>query len=115
MIFNGMLKAEVLFFHSESDANDTYFVEIGRDCEDGTLYVRSCCDDEWEWRFYDKASNYELVKHAIFDVAFDSHNMAELINGLDEVFEDIFEAIVVCDKCSASCDCETGCKHCGCK
>ena len=110
MIFNGMMKTEVLFFHLENDVNELHFVEMERDCEEDVFSVRVCCDDEWEWKFYDEASNYELVKHAIFDIAFDSHNMTELINGLDEIFEDIFNGIV-----AHECDCDGSCEHCNCK
>ena len=109
MIFNGMMKSEALFFRLENDVNDVHFVEMERDCEEDVFYVRVCCDDEWEWKFYDKASNYELVKHAIFDIAFDSHNMTELINCLDEVFEDTFNEILAFE-----CDCNGSCDHCTC-
>lgn len=114
MIFNGMMKSEVLFFNSEDDMHDQHFIEMERDCEEDIFTVRVCCDDEWEWKFYDKASNYELVKHAIFDIAFDSHNMIELINGLDEIFEDIFKEIVVFEH-KDDCNCGGCCDHCTCK
>ncbi len=114
MIFNGSMKTEALFFHLENNVNDLHFVEMERDCEEGVFSVMVCCDDEWEWKFYDRSSNYELVKHAIFDIAFDSHNINELIEGLDEVFEDTFKEIVVWE-CETTCDCDGGCNHCGCK
>lgn len=114
MIFNGMLKTEALFFHLENDRNEVHFIEMERDGDEGVFYVRVCCDDEWEWKFVDTASNYELVKHAIFDIAFDSHHMGELIEGLDEVFKDIFNTIVIWD-CEETCDCETSHSHCVCK
>ena len=104
MIFNGMIKTEALFFYLENDEENLHFVEMERDCELDVFHVRVCCDDEWEWKFYDKASNYELVKHAIFDVAFDAANMTELINGLDEVFEEI-----------VACECSGCCDNCNCK
>lgn len=103
MIFNGMIKTEALFFRLDNEEEDLHFIEMERDCEDGTFRVSVCCDNEWEWKFRDKASNYELVKHAIFDVAFDAENMTELINGLDEVFEEYFYEIVACE-CGGCCD-----------
>lgn len=108
MIFNGIIKTEALFFHLENDTDDLHFVDMERDCEEGTFRVSVCCDDEWEWKFEDKASNYELVKHAIFDVALDAENMTELINGLDAVFEEYFYEIVAfeCNNCCGNCNCK---------
>ena len=108
MIFDGIMKSEALFFHPDNDKSDVHFVEMERDYEEGTFSVIVCCDDEWEWKFYDQASNYELVKHAIFDVAFDAVNMTELINGLDAAFEEYFDEIVAheCDGCCGNCNCK---------
>ena len=108
MIFNRIMKSEALFFHLDNNADDVHFVDLERDYEEGTFRVGVCCDDEWEWKFYDQASNYELVKHAIFDVAFDSENMTEFINGLDAVFEEYFYEIVAFE-------CNCGCENCNCK
>ena len=63
MIFDGVVKSEALFFHQENNTDDLHFVEMERDCEEGIIRVGVCCDDEWEWKFYDRASNYELIKH----------------------------------------------------
>ena len=108
MIFDGTMKSEALFFHLDNDKSAVHFVEMERDCEEDTFRVSVCCDDEWEWKFYDQASNYDLVKHAIFDVAFDADNMTELINGLDAVFEEYFYEIVAFE-------CNCGCENCNCK
>ena len=119
MIFNGIIKTEALFFHLDSNRDEMCCIEMERNCDEGVLCVRSCNDD-WEWNFFDEASNYELVKHAIFDVAFGANNTKELIYGLDEIFESVFKKIVawegeeVCD-CDGDCDCNGGCNHCGCK
>lgn len=110
MVFNGMLKTEALFFHLESDKNEVHFIEMERDCDEGVFSVRTCCSNDWEWKFYDEASNYELVKHAIFDVAFDSHNIGDFIENLDRIFEDIFKEIVAWE-----CECDGNCEHCSCK
>jgi hypothetical protein len=108
MIFDGIMKSEALFFHPDNDKDNLHFVEMERDCEEGTFRVSVCCDDGLEWRFKDEASNYELVKHAIFDVAFDSENMTELINNLDEVFEEYFYEIAAyeCNRCCGNCNCK---------
>lgn len=108
MIFKGIVHAEALFFNLENDKSDVHFVEMERDGDEGIFYVRACCDDEWEWKFFDTIANYELVKHAIIDAAFGAHNMEELVDELDEVFKGFFNEIVVCD-------CGNECNHCNCK
>ena len=108
MIFNGMMKTDAFFFRTENSDNDQCFVEMERDCEIGTFSVCISCDDEWEWRFYDRASNYELVKHAIIDIALDAKNEDDLINGMDDIFSEYFDSIVACK-------CDNGCGNCNCK
>ena len=114
MVFNGILKSEALFFHLEDDEDEVHFIEMERDSDTDLFSVRVCCNNAWEWKFFDVSCNYELVKHAVFDIAFDSHNMNELIEGLDEVFEDMFNEIVAWE-CEATCDCNNSCNHCNCK
>ena len=108
MIFEGIMKSEALFFHLDNEKDSTCFVELERDCELDLFRVSVSWDDEWEWKFYDKASNYELVKHAIFDVSFDAADTTELINGLDAAFEEYFYEIVAyeCDGCCGNCNCK---------
>ena len=107
MVFNGMMKLETLYFHLENDTTNVCWVEMEKDCEEGIFFVRvRHMSDEWEWTLYNKNSNYELIKHTIFDIAFDAHNAIELIHGLDEIFEDDFNEIVVWKCC---------CEHCICK
>jgi hypothetical protein len=105
MIFNGIMKTEALFFHLENNKDEVHFIEMERDCEEDVFYVRVCCDDKWEWKFYDEASNYELVKHAIFDAGFDAENMNDLLWELDAIFEEYFEEIVIWDECDGNCGC----------
>ena len=114
MIFAGMNKTEAFFFHSNNDKNDMHFVEMERDCDECVFYVRVCCDDEWEWKFYDNGCNYDLVKHVVMEDMLVCDDMDELIRALDNDFEEIFDDIVVWD-CEDTCDCETGCNCCGCK
>lgn len=114
MIYYGTEKEEFIYFHLEDDEDDIHFIAMERDCDEPVFYVRTCCNSDWEWKFYDTASNYEMVKHAIFDLGFDCDDMDELLFELDGVFEEIFDEIVIWD-CDGTCDCESGCNHCGCK
>ena len=110
MIFAGMNKIEAIFFHLDNDKNDMHFVELERDCDEDVFYVRMCCDDEWEWKFYDNDCNYEMVKHVVMENVLVCDSMGELFEALDNDFEEIFDKIVAWE-----CDCENGCNHCSCK
>ena len=111
MIYKGTEKAELIYFHIETDENDCHFIMMERDSDAPIFYVRTCCNSDWEWKFYYNPSNYEMVKHAIWDVGFDSEDMEEMLFELDGYFEEIFEEIVIWDEC----ECNGGCEHCGCK
>lgn len=112
MTYYGTEKAELIYFYLDEDESDLHFIVIERDCDEPVFYVKTCCNNDWEWKFHDTASNYEMVKHAIFDAGFDSKNMRDFLRELDNVFEEIFEEIVIWDN---ECNCETGCNHCNCK
>jgi hypothetical protein len=117
MIYNGTDKAEIIYFHNENDKRDLHFITMERDSDNHVFYVRACCNSEWEWKFHYTLANYEMVKHAIFDIGFDSENMADMLWNLDSIFEDIFDEIVVWEEheCNGNCECDNGCEHCGCK
>ena len=115
MIYNGTEKAELIWFYQNEDKNDRHFIIMEQDCDENVFYVRTCCNSDWEWKFYYTASNYEMVKHAIFDAGFDCEDMMDYLYALDEIFESIFDEIVIFDNCDCDCDCENGCNHCGCK
>lgn len=115
MIFDGMHKIDALFFHQDFDPEtENHAVIMERDLEEGTFRVSTCCYDEWEWKFKDIASNYELVKNAIMDVAFDAECMEEAMEMMDEVFEEYFDSIVM-RECEHTCNCENGCNCCNCE
>ena len=113
MVYYGISKTETIVCHMNNDVNDMHYIELVRVCDDAVFCVRTCCDNEWEWRFHDTASNYELVKHMIMDAMFDCDDMGELMDELDGIFEECFEEILA-NECEATCDCETGCNHCNC-
>lgn len=116
MIYCGTEKAELIYFHLEDDESERHFIAMERDPDCAVLYVRACCNSDWEWKFHDNASNYEMVKHAIFDAGFDADDMEDFLYELDSVFEEYFDEIVIWDnECKGSCDCDSGCEHCNCK
>ena len=114
MTYYGTEKAELIYFYPNGNKDDLHFIVMERDCDESVFYVRACCNSNWEWKFYDTASNYEMVKHAIFDAGFECEAMDEMLFELDGIFEEIFDEIVIWDECEATCDCESGCNHCNC-
>ena len=109
MIYCGTTNAEFIYFHAENDADDVHFIVMEMDADEPVFYVRTCCNEDWEWKFHYTTSNYEMVKHAIWDNGFDCEDIEELLFELDGVFEYIFDEIVVWDECN------NGCENCSCK
>lgn len=108
MVFYGVNNTETILVHEEHDEDIVHYVEMERDCDSETFYVRTCCSLAWEWEFVDNASNYEMVKHAIIDTVLDCDDMDEAMRELDEIFEEVFKDIVACE-------CEVDCNHYQCK
>ena len=107
MIYYGTYMTEGILFHTKEDVNDFYIIALTKNPDGKTFRVEVDFDEDWNWEFMmDYPGNYELVKHAIMDIAFDSDDADELLMNLDEVFEDMFDEIVVCNKCAADCDCK---------
>lgn len=115
MIYNGTNKVELIYFHLENRPGERHFIAMEINSDEPVFYVRTCCNPDWEWKFCYTTSNYDMVKHCIWDVCFDSEDMDEALYELDGYFEEIFEEIVIWDECEATCDCESGCNHCNCK
>lgn len=95
MIYYGNEKVERILFHIEDDVDDMHWIYLVRSCDDNVFYVRACCDKDWEWTFYDNSTNYEMIKHSIMDIMFDCDDMEEVMDELDDLFEDCFSEIAV--------------------
>lgn len=114
MVYYGSYATEGIIFNTKGDMSDLYIIALTKNVDGKTFRVEVDFDDEWYWEFaLNYPGNYEMVKHMIMDIAFDSDNAEELLMNLDEVFEELFDEIAVCG--SDECECERGCKHCGCK
>ena len=111
MVYYGTEKAELIYFHEKGNENNMHFIVMEQDCDESVFYVRTCCNSDWEWKFYYNPSNYEMVKHMIMDAGFECDAMDEMLFELDGIFEEIFEEIVVWDEC----ECNRSCEHCDCK
>ena len=113
MVYYSRYTTEGFVFHSKDDVDDFYIISFTQNLDGKTFRVEVDFDDDWYWELMMNPSNYETVKHMVMDVAFECESEDELLMELDTLFESAFSAIVVCD--DEECDCENGCKHCGCK
>lgn len=111
MVYYSTYKTEGIVFHSKEDIDDFYIISLTKHPDGKTFRVELDFDNDWYWDFEMYHGAYEMIKHMIMDVAFECESEDELIMELDAMFEDNFRELVVDDEC----DCEHGCKHCGCK
>jgi len=107
MVYHGTSTHEIIQFHATDD-NDLHFIEMIKSANGPTFSVMCCCDPDWYYEFYmDNNSNYERVKITIMNEIADDLDVEELLDELSEIFEEVFEDILVEDEC----DC---CVHCTC-
>ena len=112
MIYYGTYNTEGILWHTSGDADDMHAILLTKECNAPAFTVNVCCDDEWEWRFSMKSpSNYEIVKHMIMDLAFECNNIDELVDAMDEMFEETLAEIVINDECECDGGCCEGCNH----
>lgn len=115
VIYFGTYKSEGIMWHPDNDVDDVHIVSLTQYPHEAVCTVEICCDEDWEWKFdMTTPSNYELVKHMIMDVAFESDNMEEFVAAIDEMFEEDFAAIVVDDERECEGNCCERCGHRGC-
>jgi hypothetical protein len=110
---------EGILFHNSDDANDFDIIALTKDVNGETFTVDVDFDENWEWKFVFSPANYEMIKHMIMSAASTCDNEDELLMELENLFEDMFKDIVVWnvdyEECTnEECNCENGCKHCGC-
>ena len=89
MLLCGFENLERIIVHPYNNLEESHWIDLIKDKDEPVFYVTCCCDEDWEWEFdYDKTS-YEKVKHLIIDCIFEAENMEDLIDDLDEIFEEI--------------------------
>jgi len=115
MVYQSTYVTEGLVFHSREDTDDFCIVALTKNLDGNTFTVEVDFDDEWQWEFnMSSPANYEMVKHMIMDVMFACDDEDDVLLELDSMFEEMFGDIAEWE-CEATCNCETGCNHCGCK
>lgn len=95
MIYCTSENLERIYVHPDSNLRERHWVDIASGGDLNTFSVSVCCDDEWIWEFWYNKSNYDLVKHVIMDCIFEAEDMDELIELMDEAFDEFFSEIVV--------------------
>lgn len=106
MIYCGTVNTEEII--AELDDGRYADVELIKSCERQSFVVRSNSCEDWMWEFWmDDPSVYEMARHAIINAVFECDDMDELIETLDEIFEEDFSEFVVDEE-----ECDGDCDHC---
>lgn len=89
MILCGFGNLERIMIHEAHDIEEHHWIDLVMDKDEATFYLTCCCSEDWEWQFaYDKTT-YEEVKHIVMDCIFSCETVEELIDTLDEIFEEM--------------------------
>ena len=114
MILCGCYEIESIKIHPNDAPHTSHYVYVTKDKDEPKFSVTTCCDDEWSWEFWYSKTNYDIVKHLVMDCVFDAETMDELIDAMDEVFEEFCWEIVF-DKAElqeAEFECDGDCENC---
>ena len=93
MYLCGFGNVERIMCHEEDELDVQHYVDLIMDKDEPVFYVTCCCNEDFMWEFgYDKTS-YERIKHIITDCIFECDSMEELMDVLDEIFEEMLYGI----------------------
>lgn len=109
MVYYGTVKKEEIAFKLDDGTMDG--VLLIQSCNTPTFMVTTSHEDDgWGWEFWmEDPSVYEMTKHIVMDAVFECDDMDELMEMLDEIFEEDFMDFVVDDECDGDCEnCEYG-------
>ena len=114
MIYHTTEKIERIFFAPRGYTDDIHYIDLHKSDDKCYVTIDGGCND-WMWVFkLDDPANYELVKHMIMDVMFQSCCMDAFMESLDDMFEECFAEILADDECDDECVCCGGCNCDGC-
>ena len=88
MLLCGTYETEKIVVHPDNAPHTTHYIEITKDKDEPKFFVTTCCNTEWSWEFWYSKTNYDIVKHLIMDCVFEVETMEELIDEMDEAFEE---------------------------
>ena len=104
MIFCGNYEVEKLVVHPSDDVHSAHYIEIAKDKDAPLFSVTCCCHYEWVWQFVYTKTNYEVVKYLTMASIVECDTMYELIDMLDEVYEEEC-GHMICEGIECECDC----------
>lgn len=114
MIYHGTSMIERIYMGTDDNLSNACCIELTKAHDEPAFYITSCNNTDWSWTFrMDGESNYEMIKHTIMDAIFECNNITELMDYLDNVFEENFDDIVLYEEMHDDCCCEN-CNHRGC-
>lgn len=89
MILCGFGNLERIMYHEDHDLETQHWIDLTMDKDEPIFYVTCCCDEEWQWEFGYSKTMYERIKNIVTDCIFECDTVEELIDDLDEIFEEI--------------------------
>ena len=89
MILCGFVNLERIMVHEDHDFETQHWIDLTMDKDEPIFYVTCCCNENWEWKFGYSKTMYERIKNIIVDCIFECDTVEELIDMLDEIFEEI--------------------------
>lgn len=103
MMYRGSSFVEMIAFCPDGDPCETHYIEMRKG--DGMFTVGYCCDPDWDYVFHmDSQSDYERVKYNIMEQIFECESIEELLDNLDEIFNDGFADILIEDEYDGNCE-----------
>ena len=116
MLYCRTYETEIIVVHPFNNPDESHFIEIEKDGSTPTFSVTCCCGEDWCWNFIYTKRNYDLIKYYIMDCIRECDDIDEVIDTLDEIFEENFMDIVCNfdeDDCAFA-DCDGNCDDCDC-
>ena len=107
MIFCGNVGVERLIVHPLEDPSGSHYIDVVMDKDIPAFYVNCSDYDEWSWDFWYNRTDYEIVKHLIMECIIECDTMKELIEALDDTFNENCRDMVFDEseiECDGDCD-----------
>ena len=94
MVYRKTIHAEQINYCPAGESDNMHYIQIEK--WDGFFKVGFCCEPEREYVFRLKDhSDYERVKFNIMEAVFECDNSEELMDYLEDIFEDGFADILI--------------------
>ena len=115
MMLCGTYEIERIVMHPDDRPHESHWISITKDKDEPKFFVNCCCDEDWSWDFWYSKTNYDIVKHLIMDCVFEATTMDELIDMIDEAFEEFCLEITFneAELQEDEWECDGDCANCG--